>query len=79
MSELAMTLSALRRAAGISQARMAAELSLSPAEISAVEHGTRVFIRPKFVSDWAVVCGADDQEARLLELWERAGAAGGGL
>jgi transcriptional regulator with XRE-family HTH domain len=68
-AELGQRLEALRRRAGISQDRMAAELGVAQEDVSAVESGTRVFARPKFVSDWASVTGADDQEQSLLSLW----------
>lgn len=66
---LGQRLEALRRRAVISQDRMAAELGVAQEDVSAVESGTRVFTRPKYISDWASVTGADDQEQSLLSLW----------
>jgi transcriptional regulator with XRE-family HTH domain len=66
---LGQRLEALRKRAGISQQRMAAELSVTQEDVSAVESGTRVFARPKYISDCASVTGDDDQEQTLLSLW----------
>ena len=68
-AELGQRLEALRRRAGISQDRMAAELGVAQEDVLAVEAGTRTFALPKFVSDWASIAGADAEEQLLLEMW----------
>jgi hypothetical protein len=68
-AELGQRLEALHRRAGISANRMAAELGVAQEDVSAVESGMRVFTRPKHISDWASIAGADDQEQSLLSLW----------
>jgi transcriptional regulator with XRE-family HTH domain len=74
MSTLGPRLKEIRREAGLSQARMAAELGLRLSDIAGVETGLRTFVSAKYVSDFAVVCQADDHEAELLALYR----AGGG-
>ena len=69
MNELATRLAQLRRAAGLTRERIAAELGLSPAEITGIENASRVFTSSRFVSDWVSITGADDQERYLLGLW----------
>jgi transcriptional regulator with XRE-family HTH domain len=69
MDQLATALTALRKRAGITRERMAAELGLSPAEITGIENASRVFTGSKPISDWASITGADDQERYLLGLW----------
>ena len=62
-------LAQIRRSAALTPERMAAELGVTQEDLLAVEAGTRTFALPKFVSDWASVAGADDQEQSLLSLW----------
>lgn len=66
---LGQRLEALRKRAGISQQRMAAELGVTQEDVSAVESGARVFARPKYITDWASIAGADAEEQLLLEMW----------
>jgi transcriptional regulator with XRE-family HTH domain len=74
---LGQRLEALRKRAGISQQRMAAELGLNVSDISAVEVGLRTFTSFRWVEDWASIAGADSETSRLLSLWRESASAAG--
>lgn len=76
---LGQRLEALRRRAGITLERMAAELGVTREHVSAVEDSSRTFSEARPLLNFLSVCGLTDkaEERRLVGLWKQDAQAAG--